>query len=543
MSIIVKNLSTNETFEVKYVIVSEDGRLVSRDACGCGKKYCKTIAEYLTATAFTEDGKAVEFSLNEGFECEAAPTKQRAARKPRKTRETSETPAETPAAMTDEEFVAFVASLVPMPSPKDKTVNENYKRVLAAGFRCDRKKRQYVHPSGHAIYVAYDAEHVARWTAVTSEDEGTPVNDAPAEAPVVEDVVVTESTNDEPVVVIPEPVDDAASADEPTDNIDTTAAAIAAALKGLKVSASQPAPIDEATVARIAAEAAREVFAKMAEEQPKAAKLVAKKAKAENGGTPEEIFCEDFDDILEDVANGFYPYLSGAAGCGKSHTAEQIAKRLGLEFYPQTTIQFAHDVRGYGDAAGRFVETAFFKAFADEAHGGRGGLYFQDEYDRSIPEAAIVLNTALANGYYDFPVVGRVYAHPNFRFMAAGNTRMKGGDSQYVGQPMDASSRDRVIEYEMSYDHRVEIRIANGDETLVAFMEDVRKAITSTNIEHVVSYRATKYAAEMQASGRSLEKILKRKVFATLERDEIAVIYGALNDTTSPWAKAMKNLF
>ena len=593
MSIIIKNLSTNATVEVKYVVISEDGRLVSRDASGCGKKYCKSVAEYITATSFTEDGKACEFTLNEGFECEAAPAKQqRAARKPRKTTSEEkpsanegEAPAEVTAteseaataSMTDEEFAAFVASLAPMPKPNDKSVTENYHRVLAAGFRCNRKKRQYVHPSGRAIYVTYDNDHVGRWTAVTSADESTPTNDAPAAdtAPVV---VVMESSNDEstattPVVVVTtedEPATVTSREDvkaeivrkygEMGGEIFECAARYAEANNKFapdmekkisyiaeqvaskvfaKLAEEKPATVDTDTVARIA----RSVFASLAEEQPKMAKLVAKKAKAESGEATEEIYCEDFDDILQDVAEGFYPYLYGAAGCGKSHTAEQIARKLGLEFFCQTTIQFAHDVRGYGDAAGRFVDTPFFKAFADEEHGGVGGLYFQDEYDRSVPEAAIVLNTALANGYYDFPVIGRVYAHPNFRFMAAGNTRMKGGDSQYVGQPMDASSRDRVIEYEMHYDHRVEIRIAKGDEELVAFMEDVREAIKSVNIEHVVSYRATKYAAHMCPIGRSMEKVLKRKVFATLERDEIAVIYGALNNTSNKWAKAMKKLF
>ena len=138
--------------------------------------------------------------------------------------------------------------------------------------------------------------------------------------------------------------------------------------------------------------------------------------------------------MLNDVRDGYNIYLYGAAGSGKSHTAEQIADALGLAFYGQTTIQFAHDVRGYGDAGGNFVDTPFFKAFA------HGGLYFQDEYDRSNTEAAIVLNSALANGWYDFPVIGRVNAHPDFRFMAAGNTLMTGADEEYVsGQVQDAS--------------------------------------------------------------------------------------------------------
>ena len=252
----------------------------------------------------------------------------------------------------------------------------------------------------------------------------------------------------------------------------------------------------------------------------------------------EGIVCEDFEDMLFDVAHGYFPYLHGAAGCGKSHTAEQIAKALDLDFYAQTTLQFAHDVKGYGDAGGKFVDTAFFKAFSG------GGLYFQDEFDRSMPEATVVLNTALSQGYYDFPVVGRVNAHKDFRFMAAGNTRMTGADSEYVtGMVQDASTRNRMAFYEMSYDRRIELPImAHGDEVLVNFVEDVRQAIKSTRISHCVSYRETAYMYDWKERPNGMKKALKRRTFKALDIDEIRVIYGALSDKSNPWAKATAEL-
>lgn len=273
------------------------------------------------------------------------------------------------------------------------------------------------------------------------------------------------------------------------------------------------------------------------DKKAKAAKAIkkAKKATKKEG----EVYCEGFKKMVRNVRKGYHIYLFGPAGSGKSHTAEQIANELGLDFYGQTTIQFAHDVRGYGDAGGNFQDTPFFKAFAF------GGLYFQDEYDRSNAEAAIVLNSAFANGWYDFPIIGRVEAHPNFRFMAAGNTLMNGQSDEYcTGQQIDASSRDRFKTFhEVGYSHEVEMKIANGDAETVAFVEDVRNAIKSTNIQHVVSYRATEYMCDSDVrSEDTLEEILKDCTFKGLDVDAMNEIFGALKNKSNVWAKALRNI-
>ena len=280
------------------------------------------------------------------------------------------------------------------------------------------------------------------------------------------------------------------------------------------------------------------VLNRLAKEDPKKVSDVVKKAR-QNAKKDGEVYCSKFERIVAKVARGNNVYLYGRAGSGKSHTAEQVAERLGLDFYGQTTIQFAHDVRGYGDAGGNFQETPFFKAFA------HGGLYFQDEYDRSNSEAAIVLNSALANGWYDFPIVGRVNAHPNFRFMAAGNTLMKGADEEYVtGQIIDASSRDRFgFFFEVDYNHTVELKIAGGNEEIVAFVEDIREAIKSTGIQQVVSYRATAAMRDEVENENDKEACIVESVCKGLEKDEIREIYGALKNKDNVWAKAMKKAF
>ena len=338
---------------------------------------------------------------------------------------------------------------------------------------------------------------------------------------------VTIETTDEPKVETVEAVAEPAKVVESEESTDmTNEQALIAAIKNLRGGA-----VDMAKVREIV----REEFARLAaEDTKKAAKVLKAIAKVE--GDTKEVHCEDYDDILALMSRGRRVYLYGPAGSGKSHTAEQIARDLGLDFYGQTTIQFAHDVRGYGDAGGNFQETPFYKAFAF------GGLYFQDEYDRSNAEAAIVLNSALANGWYDFPIVGRVEAHPNFRFMAAGNTLMKGADDGYItGQEIDPSSRDRFDWFiEVGYLREVELHIAHDNAEIVDFVEDVRQAIKACGIEHVVSYRATAAMTDAMENGMNISKCVQRATLKGLDVDARREIYAALQNKDCRWAKALK---
>lgn len=337
-------------------------------------------------------------------------------------------------------------------------------------------------------------------------------------APVDTETVIDDAAE----IVVPHPTT------KGTDDTDAASEqALIAAIKNLKGGA-----VDIKKVREIVAEE----FARLAAEDPKkAAKVLAVVKKA--ASSSKEVYCEKFSRIVAKVSRGNNVYLYGPAGSGKSHTAEQVARELGLDFYGQTTIQFAHDVRGYGDAGGNFQETPFFKAFA------HGGLYFQDEYDRSLAEAAIVLNTALANGWYDFPIVGRVVAHPNFRFMAAGNTTLTGASEEYItGQEIDPSCRDRFAYYfAVDYSHEVELTIAHGDVETVQFAEDVRQAIKQTGVKHVVSYRATAAMTDELENEKDREACIVEAVFKGLEVDERSVIYGALKHKQNPWAVALAN--
>ena len=91
--------------------------------------------------------------------------------------------------------------------------------------------------------------------------------------------------------------------------------------------------MDEDTIRRIV----RETLKQIATKEPKQVQTAIQTVSLED-----EIKTEQFDEIVRDVKDGFYPYMEGAAGCGKSYTAEQVSRALGLDFYPMQQVIMAH---------------------------------------------------------------------------------------------------------------------------------------------------------------------------------------------------------
>lgn len=248
---------------------------------------------------------------------------------------------------------------------------------------------------------------------------------------------------------------------------------------------------------------------------------------------------KNFKAICTTVKKGYPLYMYGDAGTGKSHTAKQVAESLGLDFYESQQVLFAHEMKGYGDAGGNFVPTPFFKAFT------MGGLFFLDEIDASQPEALVVLNTAIANRRFDFPVVGNVEAHPNFRVIAAGNTKMTGADIEYTARSVqDASTKNRFFFTHVDYTKEIEDMLAGDDISIANFCRDLRHAKTAAQITLCVSYRSIQTLADkdMQEAW-GLKDLIMGGIFKELELDEIRILYNCLENKSNKWAKAMASLF
>ena len=244
---------------------------------------------------------------------------------------------------------------------------------------------------------------------------------------------------------------------------------------------------------------------------------------------------KDFAKFCNIVQTGKPLYMYGPAGCGKSYTAKQIAEALGLDYYETSQAMFAHDLKGYGDAAGRYVDTAFYKAFS------KGGVFFLDEVDASAPEALVVMNNAIANKRFDFPVVGNIEAHPDFRVIAAGNTRMTGATIEYTARQMqDTSFKNRFFFATVTYDRDVFLQVCGGDAEIVNFGADLRSAARETGITQLFSYRQGADLAQLVECCEGDDAYLLRgSVLQEKELDDVQNLYAALQDKSNRWAKAM----
>lgn len=209
-------------------------------------------------------------------------------------------------------------------------------------------------------------------------------------------------------------------------------------------------------------------------------------------------------------------YLAGPAGSGKNFTVEQIANELGWNFYFSNSVQQEYKLTGFIDAGGKFHDTEFYKACTDE----NDCIFFLDEMDASIPEVLVLLNAAIANGYFEFPC-GRVDID-KVHFVAAGNTVGSGSDELYSGRMvLDQATLDRFAIIEFDYSENIEMSISNKNKELVDFIHKLRKTANENGIRATFSYRCITMVTKLENAGMDLVTILKISVLKGMDKDTI----------------------
>lgn len=232
-----------------------------------------------------------------------------------------------------------------------------------------------------------------------------------------------------------------------------------------------------------------------------------------------EIHHERYDTIKMMLECNIPIYLAGPAGSGKNFTVEQIAWELGWNFYFSNSVQQEYKLTGFIDAGGKFHETEFYKACTDD----HDCIFFLDEMDASIPEVLVLLNAAIANGYFEFPT-GRVDLK-HVHFVAAGNTVGSGADEMYSGRMvLDQATLDRFAIIDFDYSRRIEMSISHNNSELVDFIHSLRKEAEENGIRATFSYRCITMVTKLEAAGMDLTEIIKFTVVKGMDKDTIKTL-------------------
>ena len=249
---------------------------------------------------------------------------------------------------------------------------------------------------------------------------------------------------------------------------------------------------------------------------------------------------EKFETVLNMVNLDIPVYLTGKAGTGKNVICKQVAEALGLDFYFTNAVTQEYKLTGFIDANGKYQDTQFFKAFT------KGGLFFLDEMDASVPETLVILNAAIANRYFDFPC-GKFEAHPKFRVIAAGNTFGTGADINYTGRySLDRASLDRFAVVKIDYSPNIEEAIADGDTELISFCRAFREATDKAGVECLCSYRTMERVKKLATVMDKLEDVLETSLTKGMDQDTKKTIESRLGEnpamSANKYAKAFKKL-
>ncbi len=254
----------------------------------------------------------------------------------------------------------------------------------------------------------------------------------------------------------------------------------------------------------------------------------------------DEVTHEKFETVLNMVSQDVPVYLTGKAGTGKNVICKQVAKALGLDFYFTNAVTQEYKLTGFIDANGKYQDTQFYKAFVN------GGLFFLDEMDASVPETLVILNAAIANRYFDFPC-GKVDAHPNFRVIAAGNTKGTGADINYTGRyNLDRASLDRFAMVDIDYSPAIEESICRGNKQLVDFARAFRNYTERSGIEVLCSYRTIDRINKLEQVIDSLPEVINSSLVKGLNSDSMEILKNYFreddNMSNNKYAKAFTKI-
>jgi cobaltochelatase CobS len=223
--------------------------------------------------------------------------------------------------------------------------------------------------------------------------------------------------------------------------------------------------------------------------------------------------------------------LVGPPGTGKS-TAAAIAANALFTHLPEvqrfsamsvTGQSMTTDFMGYRSPNGELVRTGFRDRFE------RGGVFILDEVDKGSPNVLGAVQTALSNGWCQFPDA-LVPMSTDFCMVATGNTWGNGRTATFVGSnALDGAFLNRFARIHWPIDEALEsaLTLAQGGETAQCWLEYVRRvraAFAATTLQVIISPRQAIWGAEMLAHGLTWEEVVEDYISGGLNAEALAVL-------------------
>ncbi|NKB39644.1 MAG: AAA domain-containing protein [Ilumatobacter sp.] len=208
--------------------------------------------------------------------------------------------------------------------------------------------------------------------------------------------------------------------------------------------------------------------------------------------------------------------LKGPAGSGKSTGGFNLAKLLGFDFFYIGQTLMPHQIEGYvrqGD--GVYQSTFFTQAYQ------RPSVLMLEEMDAWSPQATLVANPPLANGYMALPNGEMIDRHPDCIIIACANTWGHGATAEYVGRnKLDAAFLDRfAIRFDWNYDDALERAAADNDD-LVSKVQTARFNADKAGLKVLISPRASIDCADMVRAGFTEKRAFELNFLSSLGRDQ-----------------------
>lgn len=205
--------------------------------------------------------------------------------------------------------------------------------------------------------------------------------------------------------------------------------------------------------------------------------------------------------------------LKGPMGGGKSTACKQVADALDLSFGYIGQTNMPHIVVGSQHPIDKtYRHTAFTEAFIN------GGVIVLEEMDAWNPNASLVLNPPLANGWLTLEDGSKHQRHPDCVVIACANTWGTGATAEYVGRnKLDDAFLDRfAFKMMWQYDDTLERAAARNDEVVDA-VQRARFNAEHYGVKVAISPRASIDIADMVRHGFGIREAMQMSFLASLD--------------------------